>query len=114
MKKKLQEAIDANREVLMSALLPSFAQNPPTRWKRFLGEHPRDKEVERMLRSELTEAFGLSDDVFQGMKVKALFKGVTYELLSDPEFIRIASEAIPILNTLHDKFDAAKADGQTV
>jgi len=67
-----------------------------------------------MLRSELTEAFGLSDDVFQGMKVKALFKGVTYELLSDPEFIRIASEAIPILNTLHDKFDAAKADGQTV
>ena len=37
LKKKLQEAIDTNREVLIRALLPSVAQNPPIRWKRFLG-----------------------------------------------------------------------------
>ena len=37
LKKKLQEAIDTNREVLIRALLPSVAQNPPARWKRFLG-----------------------------------------------------------------------------
>jgi hypothetical protein len=113
LKRKLQEAIDANREVLISALLPSVARNPPIRWKRFLGENARDEEVERMLRSELTDVFGLSDDLFQGMKVKAVFKGVTYELLSDPEFMRIASEAIPILDTLHDEFEAAKAERQT-
>jgi hypothetical protein len=65
-----------------------------------------------MLRSELTDAFGYSDDVFQEMSVKAIFKGVTYELLSDPEFMRIASAAIPLLDTLHDEFDAAKARAQ--
>jgi hypothetical protein len=47
-----------------------------------------------MLRNELTDAFGHSDDVFQGMNVKAIFKGVTYESLSDPEFMRIAGQAI--------------------
>jgi hypothetical protein len=65
-----------------------------------------------MLRSELTDAFGKSDDVFQDMSVKAIFKGVTYELLGDPEFMRIASAAIPLLDTLHDEFDAAKAGAQ--
>jgi len=112
LKKKLQGAIDANREVLISALLPSVAKNPPVRWKRFLGEQPPDREAERMLRSELTHAFGPSDDVFQGMNVKAIFKGVTYESLSDPDFMRIAGEAIPLLDTLHDEFDAAKAEGR--
>ena len=112
LKKKLQEAIDTNREVLIRALLPSVAQNPPARWKRFLGEHPRDLEVEHALRSELADAFGNSDGVFQDMNVKAIFKGVTYELLSDPHFMRIASHAIPILDTLHDEFEAAKAEKQ--
>jgi hypothetical protein len=46
------------------------------------------------------------------MNVKAIFKGVTYESLSDPEFMRIASHAIPLLDTLHDEFEAAKAEGQ--
>jgi hypothetical protein len=111
LKKKLQKAIDANREVLTSALLPSVAKNPPARWKKFLGEHPEDQEIERMLRNELADAFGRSDDVFQDMNVKAIFKGVTYESLSDPEFMRIASQKIPSLDTLHDEFDAAKAEG---
>ena len=113
LKKKLQKAIDANREVLTLALLPSVAKNPPVRWKRFLGEYPNDQQLERMLRRELTDAFGDSDDVFHDMNVKAIFKGVTYESLSDPDFMRIASQAIPLLDTLHDEFDAAKAEGQT-
>jgi len=46
------------------------------------------------------------------MKVKAVFKGVTYESLSDPDFIRIAHEAIPSLDFLHDEYDAAKAAEQ--
>ena len=65
-----------------------------------------------MLRGELTDAFGHSDDVFQDMSVKAIFKGVTYESLSDPEFMRIARQEIPLLDTLHDEFDAAKAEGK--
>lgn len=65
-----------------------------------------------MLQSELTDAFGHSDDVFQDMSVRAIFKGVTYEFLSDPEFMRIARDAIPLLDTLHDEFDAARAEGR--
>ncbi len=109
-RKKLLHAIDANREVRISALLPGIAKNPPARWKPYLGGRPREQDVERMLRSELTDAFGYSDDVFQDMSVKAVFKGVTYESLSDPEFMRIARDAIPLLDTLHEEFDVAKAE----
>src|ERR1700689_5532850 len=68
LKKKLQKAIGANREVLTSALLPSV-KNPPSRWKNFLGEYPKNQDIERMLRSELANAFGQSDDVFQDKRV---------------------------------------------
>jgi hypothetical protein len=98
--------------VLISALLPSVARNPPPRWQKFLAERPKDQEIERMLRSELTHAFGRADDVFHEMKVRSTFKGVTYESLSDPEFMRIASEKIPALDSLHDEFDAAKGEAQ--
>jgi hypothetical protein len=112
LEKKLQVAIEANREVLTSALLPSVTKNPPARWKKFLSEHPKDQEIDRILRSELTDAFGRADDVFHEMKVRAVFKGVTYESLNDPEFMRIASQKISSLDTLHDEFDAAQAEGQ--
>jgi len=112
LKKNLQKAIDKNCETLISALLPGVAKNPPGRWTRFLGESPRDHEIQGMLRSELTAAFGNSNTVFQDMRVKAIFKGVTYESLSDPEFMRVASLAIPFLDSLHDEFDAAKAERQ--
>ena len=65
-----------------------------------------------MLRSELTAAFGNSDGVFQDMNIKAIFKGVTDESLNDPELMRIANHAIPLLDTPHDEFEAAKAEGQ--
>jgi hypothetical protein len=113
LKKQLQAAIDSNREVLMAAILPTVTKNPPVRWKRYLGDHANSQQVESLLRRELTEAFGLSDDVLEEMKVKIIFKGVTYESLNDPDFIRIALEKIPSLEALHDEFDAAKAKGQT-
>ena len=73
-------------------------------------ENAQDGGWATRLRSELTAAFGNSDGVFQNMHVKAIFKGVTYESLSDPEFMRIASRAIPLLDSLHDEFVAAKAE----
>jgi len=47
------------------------------------------------------------------MSVTAIFKGVTYESLNDAEFMRVASRQIPLLETLHDEFEAAKAEVQT-
>ncbi len=64
-----------------------------------------------MLRRELKDAFGQSEDVFEDMNVKTIFKGITYELLSDPEFMRIASKEIRLIGALHDEFDVAKAEG---
>jgi hypothetical protein len=67
----------------------------PGRWRRFLGNGASTEALEHLLRSELSEAFGSAKDLFDEMKVKTVFKGVTYESLSDPEFIRVAREAIP-------------------
>ena len=109
LQKKLQAAIDANRDTLAKALLPGVLANPPKRWRRYLGDNPVKDEIERMLRAELTTTFGTADEVIQDMEVKVIFKGVTYESLSDPKFIQVASKAIPSLNLLHDEYDAAKA-----
>jgi hypothetical protein len=110
LEKQLQASIDSNRDALAQALLPGVLAKPPKRWSRFIGQSPRAEEVERMLRSELARTFGKAEDVIQRMEVKAIFKGVTYESLNDPEFIRVASEQIPSLDLLHDEYDAAKAE----
>jgi hypothetical protein len=109
---KLQTAMDANRELLVAAFLPTVIASPPGRWKRLLGDHPSDKEIERLLRTELTKAFGSSQALIREMNVKAVFKGVTYESLNDPEFMRIAGKKIPSLEVFHDEYDAAKAQGR--
>ncbi len=62
-----------------------------------------------MLRHELVIAFGRSNDLFREMKVKAIFKGLIYESLNDPDFMRIESRQIP---SLHEEYDAAKAERQ--
>jgi hypothetical protein len=112
LKKKLQAAIDANRDVLVSALLPGTLASPPARWLRFLGNGDRRTQVERLLRGELGDAFGSSEKLFREMEVKLVFKGVTYESLSDPEFVRVAREKIRSLDFLHEEYDAARAEGQ--
>jgi hypothetical protein len=42
------------------------------------------------------------------MRVKLLFMGVTFESLTDPEFIKVAQKALPGLKRFHDEYDAAK------
>ena len=112
LKKKLQAAIDANREVLVSALLPGILASPPSRWGRFLGVGASRENLERLLRSELSDAFGSSDKLFREMEVKLVFKGVTYESLNDPDFVRVARENIRSLDLLHEEYDTARAEGQ--
>jgi hypothetical protein len=87
-----QSAIETNREVLISALLAGVVRSFPARRRKFLPDQPQELEIERMLQSELTSAFGRAEDMFQEMKVRVVFKGVTYESLSDPEFMRVARE----------------------
>lgn len=108
-RESLQAAIDKNREVVVSTLLPSVIKSPPKRWRWSLGNTPSEEEIRNLLDAELASAFGSADDVFRDMKVSVIFKGVTYECLSDPDFIEVASKNIPHVKFLHDEFDAAKA-----
>ncbi len=109
-KERLQAAIDKNREVVVSTLLPSVIKSPPKRWRWSLGNSSNEEGIRKLLDTELANAFGSADDVFQDMKVNLIFKGVTYESLSDPEFIEIAGKNIPHLKFLYDEFDAARAE----
>jgi hypothetical protein len=104
---RLEAAIGENQRVLAAALMPSVEINPPTRWKKFLGPSPTNAAISRMLGSDIRRAFGSVDGLISQMKVNKLFKGVTYELLCDEEFHRVALEAIPSLAELHDEYQAA-------
>jgi hypothetical protein len=107
-REKLQKEMDANRAILLVALTPSVTANPPERWTNVLGPRPSEAALRGQLDKELAKNFGSVDDLICGMKVKLVFKGVTYELLRDPDFIRTAQAKIPELK-LHEEFDAAKA-----
>jgi hypothetical protein len=109
-KERVQAAIDENREVVVTALLPSVIASPPKRWRWALGNSPSNEEIRRLLCDELAKAFGSAEDVFQDMKVSLVFKGITYECLSDPEFIEVAHKNIPHLKFMHEEFDAAKGE----
>ena len=95
---------------MVTALLPSVIASPPKRWRWALGNSPSNEEIRQLLCDELAKAFGSAEDVFQDMKVSLIFKGITYECLSDPEFIEVARKNIPHLKFLHEEFDAAKAE----
>jgi hypothetical protein len=51
--------------------------------------------------------FGSAESLFNAMEMKLIFKGVTYELLYDTEFVRIAQEKIQSFRDLHEEFEAA-------
>lgn len=106
---KLQKEIDGNRTILVNALMPSVCARPPERWMKLLEPAPSRQALQELLDTELKKAFGSADDLFEDMKVKLLFKGVTYESLNDPKFIEIATGAIPSLKFLHEEYDAARA-----
>jgi hypothetical protein len=53
---------------------------------------------------------GLQHDFLIFLYFKTIFEGVTYELLSDSQLMRIAGQEIPLLDTLHDQFKATKAE----
>ena len=53
--------------------------------------------------------FGSVRDIFQGMEVRLVFKGVTYELLTNSQFADVARKAMPNLQLFHEEFQAARS-----
>lgn len=104
---QLDQEIMTNKQSLLEALLPSVWNNPPGRYQKYIGNTPSKDQIKRMLEDDLNKAFGNARDIIKEMKVSLIFKGVTYELLSNKEFIKIAKKAIPSLESLHQESIAA-------
>lgn len=109
---ELQKVMDANCESLVNALTPAVVASPPARWTRFLGNNPGKDELIAALQDEIKRTFGSAQELVSKMEVSVLFKGVTYELLSNPDFIEKARRAIPMLKQLHEEYDAAKGEDE--
>lgn len=105
---ELQKAIDATRDRLTAQILPKIAKTPPDRWHKAIGPNPNAADIESMLKAELGGVLGNAAQIVGKMRVKLLFMGVTFESLTDPEFIKVAQKALPGLKRFHDEYDAAK------
>jgi len=109
LEKNLQKTLDESRAALCKALLPGVRNAPPKRWRKY-GTPPFSEELaRRLLDEDLKKAFPPAESLIDGMKVKLVFKGVTYESLHDEEFVKLAKKHLPGLPELHDEFDAAQA-----
>ncbi|MDP2318228.1 MAG: hypothetical protein Q8O42_02660 [Acidobacteriota bacterium] len=106
---KLQDQIDRSIRELEKSLLPALKRRPPEVWGRLAGGPPDEAMIKENLAFELLDAFGTAAKLTGQMSVVCRFKGVTYELLTDPEFIERATKVFPQLPGLHEEHDAAKA-----
>jgi hypothetical protein len=114
---QLAAVMDKNRENLVKSLLPQVKRNPPKEWLKSDGTRLDAETLKQFLDGDLRQAFGTADRLIKHMEVRLVFKAVTYELLSNTEFMEAAQKAIPELAKLYEEFDAAKAverhDGMT-
>ncbi|MBI1919686.1 MAG: hypothetical protein HYS23_01255 [Geobacter sp.] len=104
---KLQQAIDKNRASLVNALAPAVIAQTPDRWQKFLPTNPSEDDIRQVLDCELAEQFGSAEANLKKIDISLIFKGVTYETLNDPEFVKIVKKKMPILR-LYEEYDAAK------
>jgi hypothetical protein len=105
----LDDAVEANRQKLVQALLPGVKSSIPERWLKFLGPEPTQEQVMGKLDSELHKIFSRSRLKLRP-RVRLVFKGVTYELLTNPRFSQTVKDAFPGMNVFHDEFDAMRYD----
>lgn len=106
---QLQAVMDTNRENLVKSLLPQVRRNIPKIWLMSDGTKPDAETLRQFLDDDLRRAFGPADRLIKHMEVRLVFKGVTYELLCNTEFLEAAQKAIPELTKFYEEFDAAKA-----
>ncbi len=107
-KASIQDRIDKNVAELVKSLLPGLTKRPPQEWIPSSGERPNKDAIRRLLEDDLRSAFGTADQLIREMRVRCMFKGVTYELLNDHDFIKAVAHSIPELERFHREFDAAE------
>ncbi len=101
--------MDKSRKNLVKSMLPLVKRNPPKQWLKSNEKRLDAQTARQFLEDDLCKAFGNADRLIKHMEVSLIFKGVTYELLKDLEFLKAAGKAIPELSKLYEEFEAAKA-----
>lgn len=99
----LQAAIDRSVTALHQSLLPGTINSPPGRGNAT----PESKMTSAVLMEELRNLAGSAHEMLADAEVTLRFKGVTYDTLSDPEFIAAIRLAMPDLPALHDVLEVA-------
>jgi hypothetical protein len=101
--------MDKSRRELVKALLPGVQRHPPKQWRFSDGRKPDKNACRVYIEQELEQTFGSAERLLSGMDVTLRFKGVTYEMLKDDEFLKAADKARLDVKRLHEEFGAAKA-----
>ncbi len=109
---QLQEAMDESRISLTEALLPAVKNAPPNRWQKHFDQDISDTLACRLLDDDLKRAFRSAEALAKEVKIKLVFKGVTYESLQDDNFVELARKKLPALDELYFEYDAAKTKNQ--
>jgi hypothetical protein len=108
--KNLESEIQKSKEALIKALAPALLKNPPRELLYGTSGAPDKEHCDRFLRRELDKIFPSVAKLTRQMSLRCTFKGVTYENLTDPNFVEHCKRAYPDLEQkLFEEFDAAKA-----
>lgn len=110
----LESEMKANRERIIEVLLPTVRRSVPAHWKKQISGEVNDAQLRTLLDRALAKAFGGAEKHIKAMKVRVVFKGVTFESLTDPEFVDVAKDRLPALEELHREFTAVQADSAPV
>lgn len=110
----LESEMKANRDRIIEVLLPSVRRAVPAHWKKQISGEVTDAKLRTLLDRALAKAFGGAEKHIKAMKVRVVFKGVTFESLTDPDFVEVAKDRLPALEELHREFTAVQADEASV
>lgn len=110
----LESEMKVNRDRIIEVLLPTVRRSVPAHWKKQISGEVNDTKLRTLLDRALAKAFGGAEKHIKAMKVRLVFKGVTFESLTDPEFVEVAKDRLPALEELHREFTAVQADGAPV
>ena len=83
---KLAQRFQQTAEQLADEILDEVLADLPERWRKIFGAHPDPQRVRWYILEDLLKAFGTPSGKVGKMKVETVFKDVTYDMLTDPEF----------------------------
>jgi len=106
-KEFLSDRFLGTAELLADELLQEVLANIPPKWQRKLGKWPDPQQVRWKIVDELLTAFGNPSTKVERMKVEAVFKDVTYDMLIEPDFTNMINVLFPDLPVM-EEYRAAK------